>query len=105
MGGHHNRHERRQTRGPRPTPRSVTINLEPAEFAFVTRTINGTGGHQGLLLILIGKLRGDGRLELTADEIEKVRRYAQDYGPGGYQDRFKAILAALERAEESRGNR
>jgi len=104
VGGHWKRAQR--TRGERrPAPRNVTVRLEPSEFAIVTRTISGTGGHQGLLLRLMGKLRGDGRLELSTEEVDQIRRYAEAYGAGGFQDRFKVLVAAIERELETRGNR
>lgn len=101
MGGHW---KHASERGRRRQP-VITIVLEPAEFAIVTRTINGTGGHQGLLLRLMGKLRGDGRLELSTEEVEQIRRYAEAYGTGGFQDRFRVLVAAIDREAETRGNR
>ena len=106
MGGHWKREQRRPL--PRAGAGGASVTLTPAEVAIVTRTIVGLGGHQGLLLRLVPRIGRDGRLELTADDVVRVRSYATSYGNGGYQDRFRAIVAALERERDdpdTRGNR
>ena len=31
-----------------------------------------------------------------AEELERVRKYAEDYGEGGFQERFRLILRATK---------
>lgn len=106
MGGHHNREQRRRREHPPAPLRPTVVTLTPEEIELVTRPIAGLGGHQGLLLRLVPRVaRSTGRLELSWEDIMRVRTYAASYGNGGFQDRFRAIVSALERAEDARGNR
>lgn len=79
---------------------SATINVElfPAEVEVVRRPIVGDGGHQRFLRLLTGRLSDAGRLSMTLEEFDKVVRYATAYGQGGYQDRYRVIMGAAQRA-------
>ncbi len=107
MGGHHTRDRRLERRNghTRPAARPVVVELTVEESELVSRSVNGTGGMQGVLLRLVARMTKDRRLVLTPAEVETIRRYAFEYGGGGYQDRFRALSAAIEREEETRGNR
>jgi len=105
MGGHHNRNQRIGREPRRPAERPVLVELTVDELAIVTRTIVGLGGMQGFLLRLVPRITKDRRLVLAPNEVAQIRRYATDYGPGGYEDRFRAIVAAIERELDTRGNR
>jgi hypothetical protein len=78
--------------------KALAVQLEPAEVEVVTRSIEGDGGHQRFLRELLERLDGTGGITLEDDQLRKAARYAYTYGAGGYQDRFKAFLAAARRA-------
>lgn len=72
--------------------------LTKAETEIVTRPIVGDGGMQALLRRVLQKLnRETGRFEMLPGDVEKARRYASKYGNGGYQERLRALLAAIDR--------
>lgn len=77
---------------------SIEMKLTPHEVELVTRPINGDGGHQGLLRAIGLELQSTGELVLEDATLLAVYKYAYDYGGGGYQDRFRAIIAAATRA-------
>jgi len=77
---------------------ATEMQLEAAELELLGRTLEGDGGHQRLLRDIINRLGKHGELRLEDEELQKVARYAYRYGGGGYQDRFKAVLAAARRA-------
>jgi hypothetical protein len=77
----------------------VIFDVTPAEADILARPIEGAGGHQALLRDL---LRGWDPIEhpLIAAEpaaLRKAAALAYDYGSGGYQIRFRTILAAARR--------
>ena len=75
------------------------LTLTPDEYEKVTRAVNGTGGHQRLMRTVLERLDHKQKtLDLSPAQLGRVRTYAKAYGGGGYQDRFKAILAAAERS-------
>ena len=74
---------------------SRTVRLTPEEIAELMKPVNGQGGMQDLLRELQPRISSDGTLALSPDEIEKIGRYSGSYGPGGFQNRFKIILARL----------
>ena len=83
--------------------RSATVNviLSNQDAQLIQMTVDpGAGGLQKLLSTLQKQLRSEeGRfvLSLSADQVEKVIRYVQEYGQGGYQDRLRPIYEALYR--------
>jgi len=83
--------------------RSATINviLSNRDAQLIQMTVDpGAGGLQKLLSTLQDQLLPeDGRfvLSLSADQVEKVVRYVQEYGQGGYQDRLRPVYEALYR--------
>ena len=74
----------------------MTISLTQAEISILFRQDPGTendGGYQGLLVGLQRKVnRGTGSLDLTPDELEKIPRYAFEYGQGGWENRLVGIF-------------
>lgn len=79
-------------------PKIITVTLTSDEFAIATRPVVSHGGHQGLLRKILPRLnRSTRQLELLPQHIAKMREYAAEYGDGGYQGRFRAILAAVDR--------
>lgn len=65
----------------------------------LARTVRGTGGFQGLLQTLQADWNRNGRGRLLpirdAATAEKVRRYATEYGDGGWQERLRAWVDQL----------
>ena len=58
------------------------------------KEVNGSGGHQSLMNKL--KAQCDYILKYDDNDLEKLKRYSREYGDGGFQDRFKAILSCIE---------
>jgi hypothetical protein len=82
------------------------MNYDPAvieftvdELAVVTRPVHGRGGGMQILLrrILQTLNRDTRRASVRPQDIPSCRTYAE-YCPGGYETRFRVIVAALERA-------
>ena len=76
---------------------TVTITLTLSEREIVMRPIVGDGGHKRALVELQAAIVGD-TLTLDGRTIDRLSRYAYRYGHGGYQCRFRAIVAAARRA-------
>ena len=51
------------------------------------------GGFQSLLVSLQKKMTTNGDLELSVGDLERIPRYAYDYGNGGWENRLEAIFA------------
>lgn len=81
------------------TPMPVTIHLDRSGRSLLLRPVRGSGGWNSLLRSLQGKLERGGRLNLTPDEILRVRGYAEHHGVGGFQSRLAPVLEALRRVE------
>jgi hypothetical protein len=78
---------------------SWRLVLTADEIVRATRSIVGDGGHQGLLAVILPKLdTATGAIELDDDVLQRVHRYIENYGTGGYQDRLRAIRGAAWRA-------
>ena len=76
-----------------------SIKLTPEEVELVRRPIKGHGGWQSLLGELQWRLKPDNTVSLPVYTIERVRRYALEYGGGGWEQRLlDGILIALKRA-------
>ena len=70
----------------------MRIVLSASEMQCLQEPVNGEGGFQMLLRGFQEKLQDNGTLDLSADELEKIRRYAHDYKSGGYENKLKAIF-------------
>lgn len=70
----------------------ATAKMLPEELRVLRRPVEGLGGMQSFLRTLIPRIEPDGSLHLTDKEVERVRKYAEDYGEGGFQERFRIIL-------------
>jgi len=81
----------------------LTVMLTPSEVEVFTRPIVGDGGHQRLLKTLVPRLTEKGLIRCEDSELLHAARYAFDYKSGGYQDRFKVLIAAARRTGWSRG--
>ena len=71
----------------------MKVNLNPAEREVLFRQRPGrSGGFQCLMLKLQSNITANGDLHLDDDDLERIPRYAFDYGGGGWEDRMKAIF-------------
>ena len=75
-----------------------SVKLDQKAIEDLNKGVNGDGGHQNLMKKLKGQYdSGNGVLKYDDDDLEKLRRYSSEYGSGGFQDRFKAILACIDK--------
>ncbi len=75
------------------------IQLTADESELLRKPISGQGGFQDLLQELQSKLGSDNKITLTSSKIRKIRRYAKDYGTGGFQGRLlDGLIEAIIRA-------
>ena len=74
----------------------MNLVLNPAEIAELflqLATTEQDGGYQSLLVGMQKKVnQATGEITLTAAEIERIPRYAFDYGNGGWENRLMAIF-------------
>ena len=75
--------------------RQVALNeAEMVELERQDPDTESDGGFQGLLVGLRRKLnRATGNLELEDADLERIPRYAFDYGNGGWERRLVAIFS------------
>ena len=72
--------------------------LNEREAEALMRKVNGQGGFQSLLRAMQKAYdRRTGTLTLTADQIERINRYTQQYGAGGFEDRLDGVRRNLPR--------
>lgn len=76
---------------------SITVSLSADEIEAIRAQKKEGGGYQSLFAKLEAGIDGD---QLTTDDgtAERVIRYADDYGGGGWQDALKSIAAKLRSA-------
>ncbi|PKK88221.1 MAG: aspartyl-tRNA synthetase [Candidatus Wallbacteria bacterium HGW-Wallbacteria-1] len=68
--------------------------FEKAELFKQNPATMSDGGWQSLLIKLQTQTnRHTGRIYLTLKDLERIRRYAFDYGNGGWENRLTAIFA------------
>lgn len=73
---------------------NLMLNLQEMTELFLQPAHTETdGGYQGLLVGLQKRInRSTGQIALTAEELERIPRYAFDYGNGGWENRLTAIF-------------
>lgn len=77
---------------------TFTAELTPDEAARLMRPVVGTGGFQSLLRGLQKCYdKKTHVVTLTGDQIEKINRYSQNYGAGGFEDRLDGVRRNLPR--------
>ncbi len=71
----------------------MLITLNDAEFGELRKPLKGTGGFQNFLKQIRQRaaIRG-GKLDLTPDDIDNIRRHAFEYKDGGYERRLRQIF-------------
>jgi len=69
----------------------IYVALTNDEREVLSKENTGRGGFQGLFVKLQQKM--EGRLvPITPDDLERIQRYAFDYGNGGWEARLTAIF-------------
>lgn len=76
------------------SPHNNEVVLGPSELALLSKPVNGQGGFQSLLKELRGNLHGN-VLTLTPSLRERIQRYIENYGDGGFERRLGGIAAPL----------
>lgn len=70
--------------------------LSEAEAEAFMRKVNGQGGFQSLLLSLQKNYDRKTRMvTLDGDQVEKINRYTEKYGTGGFENRLDGIRRNL----------
>ncbi len=72
--------------------------LTPSEWDTFSRSVDEPEGGMGELWYVLLQRATHGSLEVEDSELTRMYGYAYDYGSGGYQARFKALLSAAFRA-------
>jgi hypothetical protein len=75
----------------------IAVELTEGELEILNRPVRGSGGFQGLLRRLQRNVV-ERTLILEVQDIERILRYATDYGEGGFQSRLRAALVGGIRA-------
>jgi hypothetical protein len=71
-----------------------TISITEGIRAEILKDVAGEGGFQELMRRLQKGLNGLS-LFVEDEDIPKIRRYAEDYKEGGFEDRLKPLLDCL----------
>lgn len=79
-------------------PEGATLFLDSASTRMLMRPVRGEGGWNSLLRGLQQKLGPRGRLDLTPEDVIRIRNYTEHHGVGGFQSRLAPVLEALRRA-------
>jgi hypothetical protein len=75
----------------------LSIPLTGDEAAKIRLPVAGVGGLQDLLRGLQKQLDKNDVLSVTPSQIERILRYSQSYGSGGFQGRLQGVLVELKR--------
>lgn len=71
----------------------MKITLNAAEAETLMQHIEGNGGWQSLFRRLQdGYDPKSGAIQVSDDDVEKIRNYFNEYGDGGWQGRLKRIF-------------
>jgi len=77
----------------------IKVTLTKGELDIVLRPIVNKGGVQQRLRSILNRInRTTGEGEVLPTDEAYMREFVTKRGGGGYQDRFKAILWAVDRA-------
>ena len=58
------------------------------------RDRRGNGGFQSLYRLLADRLKASKVLTVSPEEMERITRYATEYGDGGHQQTLRKLIAA-----------
>ncbi len=70
----------------------ITVTLNAAEREILNRVVEGRGGYQSLLEELQNGVQPDGSITINDMQLERIPRYAFDYGNGGWEDRLTGVF-------------
>jgi hypothetical protein len=77
----------------------MVVTLNPDEVTILFRQdpkTKGDGGYQSLLVKLQKRVDPTTRaIDLKFNDLEKIARYAFDYGHGGWEDRLVSIFGRV----------
>ncbi|MCI4337092.1 MAG: type II toxin-antitoxin system death-on-curing family toxin [Thermoplasmata archaeon] len=79
------------------SPPAVTISLDRIGRSLLMRPVRGSGGWNSLLRALQSKLSPSGRMDLSPEDIDRIRGYSEHHGVGGFQSRLAPVLEAIRR--------
>ena len=74
----------------------TTVKLDAAERAELSKqhpSTSSDGGFQSLLVSLQSRVQANGDLILGLDDLERIPRYAFDYGNGGWENTLMSIFS------------
>lgn len=72
---------------------NITLYEHEIESLFSPAGTKGQGGFQGLLESLQSRTdRATGALSLTDGDLERISRYAFNYGNGGWENQLRSIF-------------
>lgn len=74
-----------------------TVRLTEDELELLSRPVEGQGGFQNILRLMQSRLQDD-HLAVTEDEAERIARYVEEYGGGGFQERLRPLAERLREA-------
>lgn len=80
----------------------IKVQLTPGELEIVLRPIVNKGGVQQRLRSILNRVnRQTGAGEVLPTDEAYMREFCEKRGSGGYQDRFQAILWAVDRTRST----
>lgn len=76
------------------------VQLNEAALEAISKSAGDGGGFQRFMKKLQGQIKYDKHkqayfLQYDDDDLKKIQQYAQ-YCPGGFEDRFQAILSCIQ---------
>lgn len=68
----------------------MKIQLSDREVAKLMKPVKGRGGFQSTIRRVQKNIKGN-ILEASVADVERLVKYAFEYGPGGFQEQAKAV--------------
>lgn len=82
--------------------KKVSVQLTDDEQALLAKPVHGQGGFQSLLKRIQACVNGD-KLEVDSEMVERLGRYADRYGSGGFQGRIRSLAERVVAAARDAG--
>ena len=70
----------------------ITFELSAQELELLRKPVVGGGGFQNPMRSLRQRAAVSRRVTLNADDLERIQRYAFEYGDGGFEGRLRGIF-------------
>ena len=71
----------------------ISIQLNSMELTILRKPIVGQGGFQSMMNNLRARAdQSTGNIEISDDDLERIQRYAFQYGGGGFEARLRSIF-------------